>query len=84
MDGIDLRLGPFRSFQPQPAQPFHQRLGQRGKIEPQLVALHFVGRKPVGEQDHLLLDAVLHLAEGADRGPYGQVFVRGVGVELLV
>jgi len=64
-DGIDLRLGPLGAFQAQPAQRLHQRVGQCGEVEAQLVALHFVGREPVGEQGHLLLDAVFHLAAGA-------------------
>ena len=30
-----------------------------------MIALHLVGREPVGEQTHLFLDAVFHLAAGA-------------------
>ncbi len=49
-DGIDLRLCPLGVLQTQPAQGLDQRVGQRREVEPQLVALHFIGGEPVGEQ----------------------------------
>src|SRR6266567_3424567 len=64
-DGVYLRLGPFRSLQGQAAQSFDQGIGQRGEVEAQLVAFHLVSGEPVGEQAHLLLDAILHLPAGA-------------------
>ena len=64
-DRIHLRLGLGGTFQSQPPQRFDQRVSQCGEVETQLVAFHFVGREPVGEQAHLLLDAVLHLSPAA-------------------
>src|SRR5580692_6245197 len=64
-DGIHLGLGPGSTFQSQAPQRFHQGVSHGGEVETQLVAFHFVGGEPVGEQAHLLLDAVLHLSPGA-------------------
>jgi hypothetical protein len=63
-NGVDLGLGPFGAFQGQPPQGFDQSIGQRGEVQAQLIAFHLVGGEPIGEQTHLLLDAVLHLATG--------------------
>jgi hypothetical protein len=64
-DGIDLGFGPLGALEGQPTQGFHQRVSHRGEVEAELIALHLIGGEAVGEQAHLLLDAVLHLAAGA-------------------
>ena len=64
-DRVHLRLSPIGAFQGQPPERLNQRVGQRGEVQPELIALHLVGRQPVGEQAHLLLDAVLHFASCA-------------------
>src|SRR5208282_3117945 len=61
-DRIDLRLSPLGALQRQPPQRFNQRISQRRQVQPELIALHFFRREAIGEQAHLLLDAVLHLA----------------------
>ena len=61
-DRIHLRLGPLGALQRQPPERFNQRISQRRQVQPELIALHFFGREAIGEQAHLLLDAVLHLA----------------------
>ena len=63
-DGIDLCLGPLGAFQGQPPERLNQRVGQSREVKPELITLHFVGGEPVGEQAHLLLDAVLHFSAG--------------------
>jgi len=64
-DGIDLSLSPLRALQGQPPERFEQRLSQRRQVEPELIAFHLFGRQAIGEQVHLLFDAVLHLAARA-------------------
>ena len=61
-DRIHLRFGPLGALERQPPQRFNQRIGQRRQVQPQLIALHLLGQQAIGEQAHLLLDAVLHLA----------------------
>ncbi len=63
--GIDLSFGPLGGFQGQAAQRLDQGVGQSRELKPQLIAFHPVGGEPVGEQAHLLLDTILHLAAGA-------------------
>jgi len=60
-----LCLHPLGAFQCQPSERLNQRVGQSGEVQPELIALHFVGREPIGEQAHLLLDAVLHFTTSA-------------------
>jgi hypothetical protein len=64
-DGIDLCLGPLGAFQTKPSQCFDQGLIQSGEVKADLIGLHFIGREPVGEQAHLLHDAILHLSPRA-------------------
>ena len=59
---------PWRAVcrQPQPPQPVHQHIGERGEVQPQLIGPHRRRAGPVGEQVQLLLlDPVFHLPAGA-------------------
>ncbi len=49
-DRIHRRLGPGSAFQSQPAQRFDQCVSHGREVEVQLVAFHFIGGEPVGEQ----------------------------------
>src|ERR1700736_5703710 len=62
-DGRALCSGHLGALQPQSPQRFHQTVGDRRKVQPQLIRPHIRGRGPIGEKSQLLfLNTILRLA----------------------